>query len=265
MAVLGDIFKFIKTTGERPTPFGTFHILSLIITILVTLIICKRWKSVNEKKVRCFLLIISVAVIFFEIYKQIVFSFTFDGERFIFDYKWHIFPWQFCSTPMFAGLAAALIKNKKIHYMLCAYLASFGLVAGTFTIVSGSSLFSDIVGINIQTAVCHGSMVVIGGTLLSSGYVKSDTDALKAAIPPFLFGAVVAMVLNQLAYLSGIPDGEVFNMYFISPYFPKDQPLLAPIRQILPDPIFQIVYLAVFTLLARATLALSAKLHCTKR
>ncbi len=259
MKVLADILKILKTTGERPTPFGAFHIFWLLVTSGVILIVCKRVETPSEKHIRRLLLIISLAVVILEIYKQIVFSFTFDGVRFIFNYKWHIFPWQFCSTPMFAGMAAAIIKNKKLHYMLCCYLSSYGLAAGLLTMATGSSLFSNIIGVNIQTMVCHGSMVVVGVFLLSSGYVKAGNETIRAAIPPFLIGAVVAMVLNQVAFLLGIPDGEVFNMYFISPYFPEDQPLLAPIRRFLPDPIFQILYLAAFTVLARLTLLLFAK------
>ncbi len=261
MSVLADIFDVLKKTDEIPARFGAFHTFSLIMTVAATIVVCRIFKNPSERTVRQLLLVISVAVIILEIYKQVIFSLEFEQDRFIFNYKWHIFPWQFCSTPMLAGLAAALIKNKSIHYMLCCYLASYGLVAGILTIATGSSLFSNIIGINIQTMVCHGSMVVIGVFLLSNGYVTADNESLKAAIPPFLAGAVIAMVLNQAAYLTGIPEGEVFNMYFISPYFPEDQPLLTPIRRLLPDPIFQIVYLTGFTVLARLALTLFGRLR----
>lgn len=260
MSFLGTVLELLKTTWDSPLPFGAFHISSLVITLTVTVLICKTIKTPSEKVVRRLLLIISLAVIILEIYKQIVYSFSFDGGKFVFKYRWHVFPWQFCSTPMFVGLAAALVRNKKMHYMLCSYLASYGLVAGIFTMVSGASLFSSIIGINIQTMVCHGSMIVVGVFLLKSGYVKSDNSSLKAAMPLFIAGAVIAMVLNRAAYLIGIPEGQVFDMYFISPYFRDDVPLLAPFRRLLPDPLFQIVYLTAFNGLAALVLWVSGKI-----
>ncbi len=247
MAALADMLKFLKTTGERPTAFGSFHIITLILIVVVTFLICKVFKDPSEKIVRRVLLIFSLIALLLEIYKQVIYSVEFTEKGIEWQYKWHIFPWQFCSTPIPAGLAAALIKNQKLHRAFLAYLASFSLVAGLVISLFPYSVYSTLVGINIQTAYCHGSMVVIGVFLLRSGYVKGDGESFRKAFGIFLAGAVVALILNEAAYLIGIPEGEVFDMYFISPYFPDDVPILAPIRRLISDPFFQFFYLALFT------------------
>lgn len=253
------ILKFLKTEGPLIRPFGLFHITSLIIILFVTLFLLKKGRGTDEKKVRRIILIISVIALLFEIYKQVIYSVEFTEKGIEWQYKWHIFPWQFCSTPIPAGLAAALIKNEKIHHAFVSYLASYSLLAGLLISLLPYSVYTNIIGINIQSAYCHGSMVTIGIFLLRSGYVNPDRKTFFPTFAVFLLGAVIALVLNEAAYIIGIPEGEVFDMYFISPYFPEDVPVLAPIRRLIPDPFFQLAYISVFTLAAYLIMKLASK------
>ena len=118
---------------------------------------------------RLFSIITSVACLLLEVYKQIVFTFTVEDGKIVAEYIWHAFPWQFCSTPMYVGLLAGLTKPGKVHDALCAYLATFAVFAGTAVMLYPGDGFTPLTGINIQTIICHGSMVVIGGYLLGSG------------------------------------------------------------------------------------------------
>lgn len=256
-----DLLEFLKTESEKPKPFGSFHIIALLIIAAVTVILCVSFKKTSEKTVRRIVFIISLTVIIFEIYKQLIYSLDIKEGRIVFSYDWHIFPWQFCSTPMFAGLGAAIFKNKKLHTALVSYLASYSLIAGVFITLTGGNVFSRFVGINIQTMVNHGSMVVLGVWLLCCGYVAPTKENFKNAVGVFLSGAVIAAVLNEAAYLIGIPDGQVFNLYFISPYFKEDVPILAEVRRIIPDPFFQLLYLAVFTALSAAVFFLPKRIN----
>lgn len=247
MKLLGEIFLFLTAKGEKPRLFGGYHIISLLITAAVTVYLCKKFKDKEESSVRRLLLVLSLAVILLEIYKQLAYSLTFDGEKFSFSYKWHIFPWQFCSTPMYAGLAAALIKNRRIHYCLCAYLATFGLFAGAVTLVFPVAALSTVIGINVQSAVCHGIITAVGIFLFYSGYVRAEHRTVLYALPVFLCTALTAMILNETVYRSGILGDQVFNMFFISPYFPEDLPIFIPLRKIFPGKLFGIFYVAAFT------------------
>ena len=115
---------------------------------------------------RRFLLVESLLITVLEIYKQINFSFHVDGIQILFDYQWYAFPFQFCSTPMYIGLLAAVVRSKSLHMRLCSYLATYALFAGICVMAYPSTVFIDTVGINIQTMIWHGSMITVGIVLL---------------------------------------------------------------------------------------------------
>ncbi len=200
----------------------------------------------SEKNVRRLLLVLSLATIILEVYKQLIYSFDYVDGGFVFSYTWRVFPWQFCSTPMLVGLLAAVIKSKRLHYALCCYLATYGLFAGLLTVVTGGSIFSGFIGINFQTAVCHGSMIVWGFYLLSTGYVKAEYASVRKAFPYFVLGVAVAVALNYTVCLSGIAGGAEFDMYYINPYFPDTVAAMKPFK-LFSGHLIPLVYITVYT------------------
>ena len=118
MQYLEKVLSFLQSFKMiKPTNYGWFHILCLIITILITIVLI--YKKPNKKKT---MLVISIIMILFETYKQL--SFSFDNG--IWNYQWYGFPFQFCATPMYVALVAGLTKNKKIEEYCYSFLATFG-------------------------------------------------------------------------------------------------------------------------------------------
>lgn len=254
---MGELIEILDLEMETPKPYGWFHVLSMGITALTTFIMCRMIKKPSEKTVRKILLITALTVIILEIYKQINFTFSFDGNTITKDYQWYAFPFQFCSTPMYVGLLAALIKNPKVHNSLCAYLSTFSLFAGTAVMLYPTSVFISTIGINIQTMVCHGSMISIGIFLLYSGYVKIEHKTIIRAVPIFSTMLLIAISLNELARISGILESETFNMFFISPYCEPSLPVFSLLQPMLPFPVEIIVYIIGFSIAAYAMLLLA--------
>ena len=246
MELLGHIFLFFKTECKRPEPFGVFHIVMMAVVFITAIIIIKKFRLGEEKMVRKLLFVLSAVTILLEIYKQILYSFNYGENGFVFSYAWRVFPWQFCSTPMIAGLLAAVIKKGRIHKALCCYLATYGLFAGLLTVITGGNIFSGYVGINFQTAVCHGAMTVIGLYLLATGYVKADFKTIGYALPVFLAGLILAVALNYLIYNTVLPAGQVFDMYYISPYFIDNVAVMKPFKELFGH-FLPIVYALVYT------------------
>ena len=249
------VLKIFNAKMQEPRAFGLFHLSFFALSVLLGFFLCRAKPSPNEKFVKKVLLITSLVVIALEIYKQIVFSFTyFEGEiRFI--YAWQFFPFQFCSTPMYAGLFAALTKSKKIHNALCAFLSSYSFAAGIGVMLFPQEVFTNIIGINVQTMVCHGSMVTVGIFLLCSGYVPANKKTFLRAMPIFIVLVLWAVTLNELVFKSGILNGQTFNMFFISPYFKASLPIYAEIFQWLPFPLGVMGYAFLFTLGAYVVLS----------
>ena len=101
------ILRFFDTQMTQPTPYGWFHILSLALTVAATVLLCRFGKSLNPRKT---VLFTAILVTVLEIYKQINYSFSYEGGI-GFDYQWYAFPFQFCSTPMYVGLLAGMLKK----------------------------------------------------------------------------------------------------------------------------------------------------------
>ena len=247
MLFLGKILELLKYKAPVPKIFGLSHIIAFVLVIGLAVFLSIRFKNADEKTVRRILLVTTLVTIAFEIYKQIVFNFSFDGQSITFDYQWYVFPLQFCSTPMYVGLLAALIKKEWLHKSLCAFLATYGLFAGLTVIAYPGDVFTSTVGINIQTMVCHGLMVSNGIFLLASGYVRPRHKSMLYALPVFSAFVVLAMILNEVVYYSGILNGDTLNIFFISRHFEPTLPLYSTIQNVIPYPFCVFFYIFGFS------------------
>ena len=247
MKFLGEILNLLNTQMTTPVPYDRFHLFFFALSILAGILLCKYKKGAGETFVRKFLFVISATIILLEIYKQINFSFTYQNGQVLFDYQWYAFPFQFCSTPMYIGLLTAVIRNERIHQSLCAYLGTYSLFAGLCVMFYPVSVFIGTVGINIQTMICHGSMVTIGMYLLGTGYVKAERRTMRKALPVFLTLLLMAATMNEIANLTGLLETDTFNMFFISPYCAPELPVYSLVQNVLPFPLSLGVYVLAFT------------------
>lgn len=253
MKFLTMLFSILNITMETPKLYGPFHLFFLIISICLGVYLLRLNPSGDERFIRRFLWVEALIVTFLELYKQIVFSFHAENGTLLFDYQWYAFPFQFCSTPMYIGLMAPWTRGR-LHKRLCAYLATYAMVAGICVMAYPSTVFVETMGINLQTMVCHGSMITAAIVLLGTGYVRPDLKALKDAFPVFLALVITASVMNELAYCSGLLSRETFNMFFISPHCPPELPVYSLVQKRMPFPLSVLVYITGFTLAAALVL-----------
>lgn len=245
MEFWNQLLQFMDTQMETPLPYGPFHLIWLAITVGLSLWVAFGAKKHSRKQVSNVLLVTAIAVMLLEIYKQINYTFgDGSGEP---EYQWYAFPWQFCSTPMYVGLLAGLIRKGRVYESLCAYLATFGLFAGAAVMVYPVSVFIGTVGINLQTMICHGSMIVIGVYLLASGQVKLEHRSILRALPVFAVMVGAAVVMNEVAYRTGLLQTHTFNMFFISPYCEPSLPVYSLVQGVVPFPWCLVLYILGFT------------------
>lgn len=249
------ILQILSLKMPRPDAYGWFHLLCIGLTVGLSVLACLRGKHNTAKTVGKIVFLTAVLVAAFEIYKQVQYTFG-DGSKAP-AYQWYIFPWQFCSTPMYIGLLTGVFKKGKIHDALYAYLATYAMFAGLCVMVYPGDVFTKTIGINIQTMVCHGSMVVIGVYLLASGQVKANWRTLLSAMAVFSCCVGIAMGLNEIAYRSGLLENHVFNMFFISPYCAPSLPVYSLVQQVVPYPFCLIIYVGAFSAAAGIMLLLA--------
>ncbi len=251
-----SVLAFLDSSMETPVSFGWFHLLWVAITFLALLPLLHFPKKPGEDHVRRVVLVTAILVAVLELYKQINYSFSYEGGI-AFDYQWYAFPFQFCSTPMYVGLLAGLIKKGKVYDSLCAYLATYAVFAGLAVMIYPNDVFISTIGINIQTMICHGSMITIGIYLFATGYVKLEHKTILKAMPVFAVMVALAAVMNEIAYWAGLLETETFNMFFISPHCDPHLPVYSDVQNLVPFPFCLIIYILGFTAAAYVVLLLA--------
>lgn len=239
MNTLEKILSFLQSFRiVKPTNYSLFHIVSLIITIILTIVLIN--KKTNLKKT---ILVISIIMILFETYKQLSFSFD-EG---VWKYQWYAFPFQFCATPMYIGLIAGLTKNKKLEEMCYSYLATYGLIAGICVMLYPNTVFVEELLINIQTMEHHGLMVVMGMfTLILHSIHRNYKNVILEGFSIFIILVLIALFLDISTYYLNIDNG--LEMFFISPFHVSELPIFNTIYENVPYIIFLIIYLISFFL-----------------
>ncbi len=257
MEFWSKVLQLLDTQMETPACYSLFHIIFLAVMILTTVYMCTFRKYDSAAQVRKLVLIVSAVVLLFEVYKQVNYSFAYDGSKITFDFQWYAFPFQFCSTPMYVGILAGLIKRGKVHDALCAYLATFSIFAGLCVMVYPGDVFIGTVGINIQTMICHGVMLPIGAYLFATGHVKLEHKTILKALCVFTVAVVIAVTMNEVAHITGLLERETFNMFYFSPYCAPSLPVYSIVQGIVPYPLSLIIYIAGFTAAAYLVLLVS--------
>lgn len=247
MEFLQNILEVMDRQMKTPQLLGWFHIVSLLAVVLVTIGLCYHHRNDSEKRVRTLVLVTAIIVTVAEIYKQINYSFSYtDGIEY--DYQWYAFPFQFCSTPMYVGLLAGILRKGKLQDALYAYLATFAVFAGASVMVYPGDVFVGTIGINIQSMICHGSMICVGVYLFYTGAVKLEHRTLLKAMAVFACTVSIAAFLNEIAYWTGLLERETFNMFFISRHCDPSLPVYSLVQPLVPYPLSLVIYIVGFTL-----------------
>ena len=240
------VLAILNTSMTRPTGYGWFHLLFWALTIGAAVLLCVLYKKGVIKNVRRVVLITAITVIVLEIYKMINFGFNYESEKITYGFPWGSFPWQFCSTPMIIGLIAGLTRGK-FHSFLCSFLATFAVFAGTAVMVYPGDVFTETIGINIQTMICHGSMITIGIFLYYTNYVEAKFKTILKAIPVFATCLSIAMILNEIGHRVGLTESHYFNLFYISPYEEGHLPVYSNIQKVVPYPWNLFIYILGFS------------------
>ena len=67
----------------------------------------------------------------------------------------------------------------------------------------------------------------------------------------------IAIALNEAVYLTGIANGETFNMFFVSRHFEPSLPVYSLVQAVVPYPLCTLIYFAGFSAAAYVILLLA--------
>lgn len=252
MSVLVSILTFLDGRMETPTNYGIWHICFLLLTIGATVLMTVLFRNASDRTMRRVLTVMWVIFLVLEVYKHIVFSFSVEDGRIVFDYPWYIFPFQFCSTPFYALPFLIFLKDGPVRNFFAMFTTGFVLFAGLAVMLYPNDVFTTRTGVNIQTMVHHGMQVVMGVMLVAYNRRRMTLRNLGGGIAVFALFAATAMTLNELAYIFFTANGldDTFNMFFISRHFPCTLPILSTVYEMVPYPVFLLIYLLGFALVS---------------
>ncbi len=247
MDFINRIMELLNGEMTRPVPYlsfseSWFHYLALTVAIIASVIASLSLRNASEKKLKRFLLSFAILLLSFEVYKQLIFSYQAEWS-----YQWYAFPFQFCSTPMYVALFAGLTKNQKIRQALINFLGTYGMFAGLAVMLYPNDVFIGTIGINIQTMVHHGAMMVVGIALLAN-QVKLTSKSILGATAVFSVLVAIAILLN-FAHNTWIGT-STFNMFFINARYGNHLPILSQIAPLVPHAVFIVIYIVGFALVA---------------
>lgn len=250
----------LQATMERPTTFGWYHFLWLAITIIASTLIIVFRKKISEKGVRWTIFASGLILILLEVLKQLMSCMKVNGAGEVtWSYQWYLFPFQFCSTPMYLMFIAGLCRKCKFRDCLYSYLATFALFGGLVTMLYPEGVYVSSTFLNVHTMIWHSSMVVLAVLLFASGQVKLRHFTIVKALPVFAVMITIAMLMNYTwVWAGGLETGRTFNMFYISPYYKCSLPLLGDlIYPNVPYIVFLLIYIIGFILAAYVMLLIA--------
>ena len=250
MNLFEKIVFLLQSEMKEPTPFGWFHCLCIIVTLLTIIILFKKRKEYNEKQLKTVLACYGIIALTLEILKQISWSFNYDATTNLvkWSYEWYAAPFQLCTTPIYVSLICLFLKDNKIRKALLSYLAFVTILGSFFTIIIPESCFVEDILVNIHTMWLHCGSFVVSIYLLITNAVEIKKENYKLSIITFLVFVIIALIMNITIYHSGILQNQTFNMFYISPYFISSLPVFDAIQQNVPYILYLLIYIIALSL-----------------
>ncbi|MBQ8689683.1 MAG: YwaF family protein [Clostridia bacterium] len=235
-----------------PTSYGWFHLMFCVIVVAVTVLMCVFFRDCSERTFKRIALICWIIFVVLEVYKQLNYGFSYEDGVFTWDYQWYAFPYQLCSTPLYALPFVAFLPSGKLHEAIVVYMSVFSFFGGLAVFFYPEQVFISTIGINIQTMVHHGMQIVLAVFFTVHRRDRLSFRHYLPSIPVFVVFLLIAFIANVAVYhvFAAVGIDETFNMFYIGPYFECTLPILSTIYPLVPYPVFFILYSFGFVLIS---------------
>lgn len=257
----------INNGDVGPGAFSWFHLLwigiMIVSCIVFTLTVARKHSARADRIV---VSAFSVILIGCEVFKQLFWFAYYDYYRF------EIFPFQFCSVPIYVAIFATVIPWDKVREVCYRFLAFYGIIGGlAVMLIPNAVLYTYFVPMSIHAMLWHTVLVVMGVYLIvSRGYGKKLRELLTPAII-FLGFVALAIVGNVLVYhlylnTPACQPGDQLSMFYISPYSITQLPVLGAVQEF-SYPLFLLCYLLLFNSFSLIVWGVAHLVHklCAKR
>ncbi len=219
------LIRLLQTQMEEPKAFGAFHLVAIALVVVITVLLCIFFRNADITTFKRILIIIWAVMVLMEGVRQVIRSCTFTPEgTAVWKYQWESFPLQLCDSPLYVLLPIALMKEGKFRDALIGYTFTYVLLGGLATYIAPSSIATTTIYLNVQTLAHHGLQIA---SCIYIGVYNRKKVCFKIfgmGILVFLCAVSIATLFNVVMHKI-VPD-QVINMFYISPYFLKEAPLV---------------------------------------
>ena len=211
------LYEVLSVRGDVPVPYGEYHFSWIIAVVIVTLSFILLFSKVNDKTARIIIATAWAIMLIMELLKQLINCMTISGEEIIWGYNLGVFPYQFCSTPLYVMPMAAFMKDGYRRNTAIVFLSTFALIGGLAVYIAADSVLTGHKFVDFQSMIHHGIQIFIG-LYIASRYrnVLTNKNFNRATIA-FLFMSYFAILLNvtfmKIFEIRGI-DSSI-NLFFI--------------------------------------------------
>ena len=256
------MIKLLQTEMQRPEPYGWFHLMWIVLSFVLIYILYRLRNKYNEKQLKTVLAFYGIIAFILELLKQI--SWAYDVETQMWDYSWYSAPFQLCTMPIYVSLICLFLKKCKVRDYLLSFLCYYTILGSIATMIIPASCFVSEILINIHTMYLHCGRFVVSIYLLMNE-IKPNKCNFKGAFVTFIVCVALALILNISFYKLEVIGTEIFNMFFISPYFPSTLPVFDIIYENVPYIIFLLIYIILLSLGAGLVFLISKLFYKHKR
>ncbi len=248
MSWFEKIIYALQFEHERPTNYGSFHIISVVLCIAVTVLMCIFLRKISDKKFRIIVGAIWGLMVLAQVYIELAFSF--NNQTLVWDYDWYSFPFQLCTTPLYLLPFVIFMKDCKVRDAIIMFLTTFSFFGGLCVYVFPNSVFNTPYFLaQVRTMFHHGTQIIFG--VYFAIYFRKKMNIKNFLYSLIVFGVllVIAMAINLIGHAVST---ETINMFYISPYFECELPVLNVIYNIVPYFVFLLIYIIGFAIAAFA-------------
>ena len=244
------LYKLTEANMETPTFLSSFHIVAFLLVLCATVGV-GIWfglKAPKEQYLRLFVLCCWIVMVLFETYKQLSFAFSYSEELgVVWNYDWHSFPFQLCSSPLYVLPFVVFLKEGKVRDAFLAYICTFSFFGGLVVMIYPGTVFIPEIMINIQTMVHHGLQVLVGIALIVYYRKKFTWSFLIGALIVFAGLLAIAQLLNWI-----VPNftEDKFTMFSLSWIHGCELPILSTIYEKAHYLVFFLAYAVGFVMVA---------------
>lgn len=248
-----DIYNKLNVNVTEPLPYGEFHLAAICIILFLTVAIAYFLRNAKPGVIRGVLIFFWLLMVGFELVSQFVRSSSLVDGTLVFKYRWHSFPFQLCATGLWVLPLAILMPEGRMRDAVMTYMGLYSLFGGFLVCITGTTVFGEHLISNVHTMVQHGSQVVVGVLMLVYNRKKLVLGNFLRATGLFLILESIAILVNAvghhliLAY-GGNPEG--FNMFYISPYYNSEMPIIGYVFDRVPWGVLVFLYTVIFILIS---------------